>query len=184
MKRRTLLISAGVIGGAIVGGLVWLSTQTYEIMIPQSAIQSELDKKFPIEKSAMFVINFRIENPKVILREGSDRIRLTADINISSPIQDDAKGKAEISGKVRFDKNTGQFFFSEAKIDKIDVEGSSGDIIQKFDSMASDAMGEFLENQPLYTLDTNDFRQAFFKATLKQIVIRDQNVVLRMGLGF
>jgi hypothetical protein len=184
MKRRTLLIAAGVIGGALVGGLVLLSTMTYEVVIPQSKIQEELDKKFPIEQSAMFVINIKLQDPKVILDDGAERIRFRMNVDISSPIQDDAQGTAEISGKIRYARETGEFFFTDAKIDKIEVDGAAGDLIEKFDSMASDALRDFLENQPLYTLDTNDFRQAIFKATLKEIKIRDQSVILRMGLGF
>jgi Protein of unknown function (DUF1439) len=118
----------------------------------------------------------------VILAEGADRVRFTMDLNVSGIMSDDAQGKAEISGKIRYDRGTGQFFFSDAKIDKIDMDGTAGGLIEKFDGMLSDAMRDFLENQPLYTLDTEDVRQAVFKATLKEVVIRDKSVVLRMGI--
>jgi Protein of unknown function (DUF1439) len=181
MKRRTLLVTLGVVGAVVVGGLAVLSTMTYEISIPQSKIQEEIDKKFPIEKSA-FIVNIKLQDPKVILAEGADRVRFTMDLNVSGIMSDDAQGKAEISGKIRYDRGTGQFFFSDAKIDKIDMDGTAGGLIEKFDGMLSDAMRDFLENQPLYTLDTEDVRQAVFKATLKEVVIRDKSVVLRMGI--
>jgi Protein of unknown function (DUF1439) len=181
MKRRTLLVTVGVVGAAIVGGLAFLSTLTYEIAIPQSKIQEEIDKKFPIEKSA-FIINIKLDQPKVILEEGSERVRFSVNLNVSGMMSDDSQGKAQVSGKIRYDRGTGQFFFSDAKIDKIDMEGGAGGLIEKFDGMLSDAMRDFLENQPLYTLDTEDFRQAIFKATLKEVVIRKESIVLRMGV--
>lgn len=180
MKRRTLLIGAGT-GVALVGGIAVLSRLSYDVEISKEQIQEQLNKVFPIEKSA-FVLSLKLENPEVILEEGSDRLKFSMDAELGTPLQDEpAKGKALISGKIRFERDTGQFFFSEAKIDKFDVPGIPFD---KFDGMANDALGNFAETQAIYTLDTSDIRQAFFKYTLRSIQVRNQKLVLRMGLGF
>jgi hypothetical protein len=180
MKRRTLLITGAITGAALVGGIALLSGLTYNVEITKAQIEEKLKEYFPIEKSAL-VFSLKLQNPEVILENGSDRLKFGMDAELGSPFQDDpAPGKAIISGKIRYERDTGEFFFDDAKIEKFDVPGIPFD---KFDGMANDMLSNFLESQALYKLDTNDIRQAIFKYTLRKIEIRDQKLILQMGLG-
>jgi hypothetical protein len=184
MKRRTWLTGAIIAGCAAVGGLWLLSNLNYEVKIPQSVLQQNIEQYFPIEKK-QFIIEVKIDNPKVILEDGSDRLKFGVDMDVSSGFQDfDVTGNAIISGKVMYRRDTGEFFLGDANIDKVNFEGNGDEIFQKFDQMANNALREFLDNQPLYKLDSNDIRQTLLKLTLKDVIIRDRNLILKMGVGF
>lgn len=152
------------------------------IRIRQDQIQQQLDQRFPIEKTLMLVAKVVVAHPQVNLQESGDRLRFGVDVTLSVPTQQDIKGSAAMSGKVEYDAEKGEFFLTDAQVEKLEMPG----IPEKYGSQVQTVLGtiskEVLNRIPLYSLKDSDRAQAMAKLFLKDVSVGGGELRVTMGL--
>uniref|UniRef100_B8HQE7 DUF1439 domain-containing protein n=1 Tax=Cyanothece sp. (strain PCC 7425 / ATCC 29141) TaxID=395961 RepID=B8HQE7_CYAP4 len=184
MKQRRLLTTLAAGGAILGGGLIFLSTWTHNIVIPESRLQEMVQQYFPIEQNIMFFLNIKLENPQIMLENNSDRIKFKLDIDGSSPLGSDLQGTGLVSGKVSYVKETGEFFIVEPQIENIQVQGMPADLFSRFDQTANQLLQDYLQRQPVYKITSDTFPTYLVRLTLKEVEVKDQNLILKMRLAF
>jgi hypothetical protein len=183
MKQKNIITGIAIAGLGIAAGLFALSQYTYDLVITQNQIQESVDKAFPIEKSFMFIFDVELTDPKVLLTDGDRRVKAGVDVRLSSKLGNrDFTGNGMISGNVAYNSDTGEFFLVDSKIEELKSQEIPDEYIEKFNDTASDALRDFLEREPVYTLNSEDQRQALLKLVLKDVVVKDKKLILKMGL--
>jgi len=73
MKNLFLLI---VTAAALIAGYLYFQKDGVPISIPESQIDAEMAKSFPVTQTFLQIIDLTYSNPKITLQPGSDRVQL------------------------------------------------------------------------------------------------------------
>ncbi len=181
MKKTLIVLAALIVLGA--AGYWFLRGRIFAITITQEQIQAQLDQKFPIDKAMLLVLKLTLQNPKVHLHEGSERIDFSVDALLTTVVEGkQLKGSAALSGLVRYDPGHGQFFFDDARVDDLAIAGLSERYHEQAVKLATLAVREYVQGKPLYTLDQADVKQSLAKLTLRSVRVVGGRLVVAMGL--
>ena len=151
------------------------------IDIDQAKIQQQLDPRFPIEKNYL-VSSVALSHPKVALKEGSDRIHFSVDVAASIVGQKKVTGTAEISGAVKYDANTGEFFLNDSKVENLAVSGLPDKHLDQIKTVVSMVGKEALDRFPIYKLSSTDRIQSMAKMFLKSVAVSHGKLRITMGI--
>ena len=179
MKKIFLLLVLVIMAAA--GYFGWQFVQKgFSIDITQEQIQAQLTPKFPIQKNILLA-NITLSDPKVTLKESSDRVFIGANVAVTVPTQPKASGATTLSGKVVYAPEQGAFVLSDMRVEELKVPGVSSQILEKASALISEVGAQVLNRFPIYTLDPNDRTQKLAKSVLKSVNV--VNGKLRVSLG-
>jgi hypothetical protein len=150
------------------------------ISLTQAELQARVAPKFPVT-IAKPLVTVTLENPKVLLPEGRDRIGLAVDIRVKLPLGKSVSGKAAALGVPRYDGASRAFYFADPTIETFEVEGMNPEHEQLVRSLVQAAAATTLERVPIYHLDHN-YKQIAAAAILKETAVRNSALHLSLGL--
>jgi hypothetical protein len=186
MKRvafALLLVMAIAIGGA------WflLRGNEFEFRFTQEQLLEKLSERMPLHKRYLILFEVELDNPRLTLVEGSDRVNagLDAALNIQIQIGEQAlrpTGTLDASGGVRYDSERGQFFLTDPVIEHFEIQGIPERYTNQANRVLSMALSEYYADRPIYTLNTAKLKQAMTKLVLKRVVVEGGELVVILGL--
>ena len=157
----------------------------FDVIITNSQIQEKLDSKFPIAKTYLLFFEITYKNARIILENGSDKVRIGLDVTLNIPVNEDTEllgGSVEIISDIDFNSNTEQFFLINCQIDKLSVNGIPPTYTDKVNDIVNIAVKEYLNNFPIYTLSAKDIKTTTVKLLIKDVKIRDGVLVVTLGV--
>jgi hypothetical protein len=182
--RRWVMTGVILFVGGVAVSAWMLYGRTFTIVIPQEKIQQALNEKFPINKTHLLIFTVQYANPRVILEEGSDRLTAGVDAKALFKMNDVSfSGTAVISGLLEYSRETGEFMLKQATVEKLDIEGIPERYAKKVNDVSTLAVKEYLDRKPVYRLKQSDVKQSLAKLALKKVTVRDQALVVTMGIG-
>lgn len=149
--------------------------------LTEAEIQQRVDMQMPLRRKTI-VADVLIQNPQVVLKEGSDRIGIRADIQATFLDGSVTNGSAFIDGKIRYVPESGEFFFVEPELKELDIENASARDQEMVRGIADVIIKKALTMFPVYELRDDDLKQKFAKSMLKSVTVRDRKLVLELGL--
>jgi len=156
----------------------------FTIELSESQIQKKLDERFPMNKQHLLVLTLTLSDPRVELTEGSDRISfgLSASVNIRINAQPKPLGgKGQISTALRYDPTDASFYLGDPAIQRLEVQGVPVEYVDVVNKLARELLSERLERYPVYTLDRPDLTQTAARLLLKELTVRNGNLVITLG---
>ena len=184
MSRKVLLGIGGalVVAVALAAGLLW--KREYVLELDQAQLQKSLDAAFPVEKTYLVIIKIDLSDPAVALHESSDRIRFAVSVGVGVPgINGRLRGRAELSGRIRYEPDHGAFYAEEPTVEQLSVHGLPDRYVDKTRGAVAWAVKGVLESRPVYTLKTGDVRQSAARLLLKDVRVSGGKLRLRLGVG-
>lgn len=116
------------------GTYAYLRGKRYHIEITQSQIDAGLTKIFPKSKGFLVFLSITYSNPEVTLLEENDRIRVGMDVTVSIRIDGEEKqlgGSCTATSGIAYDPETQALYLSDAKIEKLVIQGIPTEHIEK-----------------------------------------------------
>ncbi|HKJ87793.1 MAG TPA: DUF1439 domain-containing protein [Gammaproteobacteria bacterium] len=171
-----LLLLAGAYYYFSAGGLV--------IRISEPEIQKQLNQQLPLTKTYLTIIQVTLNNPRIDLVEGADRVRggMDVELNIAGlPGSKPAEGTVDASSGVIYRAQKGQFYLSDPVIENLKVQGIPKEYTKKAKEALTEALAEYYKDQPIYTLNPNDTKQAVARMVLKDVRVQNKQLVLTLG---
>jgi Protein of unknown function (DUF1439) len=184
MKKIAAVIVVLVIVAAV-GAYVVLRGEEYELRLTQQQIQEKLDQIFPMTKRHLLLFEVDYSNPKVILTEGSDRIRFSLDAvlsNFATTSGQRLSGSCEMVAGLRYDADRHAFFLTDPVIEKLDLGGLPVELTPKVEQAFKATAEEVLDIRPVYTLRPTDLKKAAARAVLKSVLVEKGELVITLGL--
>lgn len=178
--RRILLVLVVAAAALAVYWLYRAETDGISIYLTEAQLQQQLETKFPIERS-LLLAKAVFSDPKVQLKEGTNRIHLSADAVAIVPTQPEWKGSAEFSGGVRYDPEQGAILLEDARIENLVLAGVPEKYHAPVKELGTVVAREYLNRVPIYKLDPADYRQSVALFVLKSVSV--ENGRLRIVLG-
>ena len=152
------------------------------IEITPEQIQRRLDKRFPITKQYLMLLELTLADPIVELREGSDRVGFGVSAATNVRVDgEDLTGRAHMTAAIRYVPERGSLFLVDPSLEQLDISLLPDKYKNAVTQAASLATQEFLDDYEIYKLEQSDFKQRLAKLILRDIVVEDG--LLRITLG-
>jgi hypothetical protein len=138
-------------------------------------IERELSKSFPVTRSYS-VLCVELSNPKIALQPGSDRIGLkliaTAGVAIVK-----VNGSVTVSGKLRYEPDTSQFFLDAPVVTSLELPGLPETQQPQLLDTINVAVQAVLPTVPIHKLE-----EGSKKMFLRAVRVEDGQVIAELGL--
>ncbi len=165
-----LLLSSGCVRNIDSNGLT--------LKLNESQLNKKSDK-FPIKENFVFA-NIDIKQPKIYIKNGSNKLNAKMDLNLSAIFIPTSKGTFEISGEPYFNKEKSAIFLRDINIE--DLEFTDLNLNKRFAntllSNMKPVVDTIFEQMPIYEIDKNSFKGSF----VKDIKIENSELLVTFGL--
>jgi hypothetical protein len=181
MKR----IIIGLVVIALLGAGIWFAyrfaSEGVVVEVTQQEIQDQLDGQFPVSRSYL-LLTVEMLNPRVTLKEGAERIHFGVEVTASIPTQAPFKGSGEISGEVRYEPSVGQFFLEDSRMEELNIPGVPENYRPQLQQVVEGITREYLARQPIYQLQSGDFRQSLAQMFLQSVTVANGKLRIHLGI--
>jgi hypothetical protein len=144
-------------------------------------IQRRLEAKFPVEQQ-VFVSTVTLEQPRVILREGSDRIGIDLRIRVRAPLLPEYGGQVAVTGKLVYRREETAFFLREPVLEDLVIDGLRAEHAELVRKPAETAASAALETIPVYRLEGRDLEEVGARSLLETVVVRDGKLCATLAI--
>lgn len=149
-----------------------------EVVISRSQIQAMVDKKFPFDANAV-IARLTVDSPRVYF--------VGTNVGIEVHIQGgfmgtELEGTVDLNGRLTYEKEEGAFFLKDIEISEITVNDAGFRDTDRFKPIVAKMVTNYLDDFPVYRLDTDDSKQSIAKYLLKDIAVRGDTLVVTLGL--
>lgn len=183
--RKILVVLAAVLLVGVLGVFLYLQGKEYTFRFTEAELQQKLAERLPISKTYLFIFEVVLDEPRLTLVEGSNRVNAGLDVTLNIYINDEPQplgGELDVSGGVRYDAAEGQFFLTDPVIENLQVQGIPARYTDRVNSVLTKAIGEYYADRPIYTLDKSNVKTAAAKLVLKNVVVENSVLIVTLGV--
>lgn len=183
MKKIVISITI-ILLATLVGAYCYFSNREYEFRFSESQLHAKMSEKLPLTKKYLF-IKVRLDNPRINLVNGSDRVAAGLDVTLDLTINKKAKtleGSVDATGGVKYLAESGEFFLTDPVIEDLSIQGIPDKYTEKANQVLSKALAKYYEDHPIYTLRPTDVKHAAARLVLKNVIIEDKQLVVTIGI--
>jgi hypothetical protein len=185
MNKTVLLIVLALLLVGVGGAYWYFAGRTYVIAIPEAELRDRIAERLPFTRTYVMVLQVTLDNARVELVEGSDRLDAGVDLVLNIRVGREPLnlgGSIDLSGAIAYRADGGQFFLTEPRIDRLDVQGVPEEYRERVREALTRALAEYFATRPLYTLKATDLKQSAARMLLKDVVVADKQLVITLGL--
>ena len=151
----------------------------FDLKISEEKLQMLIDKKFPYENK-IFLSKMKISNPKIILKDNSNKIYVSSDIKVNIFNELDFNTSSLLSGVVKFNNKTNDFFLDDFKIEKLNTKNLSKEVrllvINNLERLAK----HILKTEAIYHLEKEELGMIASKLDIQKIIVKDKNMIITL----
>ena len=183
--KITAIIAVVILVALAAGTYYYFSGKEYIVRLSESDIQKKLEEKLPLRKTYLLIIEVTLNNPRVHLENGSDRVRAGLDVEFNITLNKILKpvgGTVDASAGIRYMAENGQFFLTNPIIENLEVQGVPEKYTDKINVALTKAIAEYYARHPIYILKTSDTKQALAKMVLQDVIVENNDLVVTLGI--
>jgi len=120
------------------------------------------------------------------LVNGSDRVRAGLDVALNVRVGEQPLpmgGSLDASAGIRYDPKAGQFFLTQPKIEHLNLQGVPEQYAPLVAVALSKALETYCADHAIYTLRASDAKQLAARLVLKSVAVKQQQLVVTLGIG-
>jgi hypothetical protein len=178
MKSSLVFLLGLVTGVVLTVGLYFIylplkhDAELLTLTFTEAELQKKLARKFPREETKFEVVQITIDEPRVELVGGNNRVRLFATATIGIPFVASERIEGVFSCSVRYNREdytlrTSDYKVEELKTDRLPQKYAG--IVEKTISIAAK---ELFDDQIVYTLDGEKNRDVLARTFLREIRVK------------
>lgn len=183
--RKNLIILGVLLVFVAVGAYLHFEGREYTFRFTESQLHDKLAERLPLRKTYLLIFQVVLDNPRLLLVDGSDRVNAGLDVTLNFRINNEPLplgGELDVSGGIRYEESEGQFYLTDPIIEKLNVQGIPASITDRVNSVLTRALGEYYADRPINTLRKSDVKQAAARLLLKNVVVRNRELVITLGI--
>ena len=154
---------------------------SYTLELSESEIQERVEAMMPLEKKKFFVTTI-LTNPVVDLIESTNALGLSTDVAVKAPGNIVGRGRVSFTGTLRYDNDSGVFYFDNLKVISLDVKKLLPETLPKIKKILESVAKQFLAKKPIFRLKDNNLKHKLAQSILKSIAVNNENLVIELGL--
>ena len=170
------------------GSFAVLKTSGVVVTISEERLNAELAALFPMEQEVAAGVRLTLSEPTVVWAESGDgRLEFAARADAEVlPLNRRYGGRAQISGAIRFDGDTGEFYLLDSRVEAVDVDGVPALFQAPLALVADRLAGERLEREAFYQLEGPLQGEGLLARlpglVVREVVVADRGLHVRVGL--
>ena len=183
--RIGLIAGAALLIALLAGVAVYLHGKRFTVRITQAQISEQLATRFPIERTVLLLLRWRLTDPQVTFLPERQRVVVGLDAHLNARLdgqRDDLGGRIEVETALRYDPERGAFFLVDPVITKLAIEGIPEAHVMRVQDSARSLLIEAFNQFPVHTLRRADLAQGTARKVLKDVRIEDEAIVVVLGL--
>jgi len=184
MQLKFLIASVAAVL-LVLGGLLLASQKNYVFRFSEPELQQKLGDRLPLTKNYLFIFDVTLDEPRVDLVDGSDRIGAGIDVILNIKVgesQTPLGGSVDVIGGVKYVPEQGEFFITDPEIVSLNIQGLPSAYAERAGDVVSRALAEYYRTRPIYSLEGTDASHVATKLLLKDVAVEDQELVVTLGL--
>lgn len=150
---------------------------SYTLELTESELQEKANSLMPLEKKKFFITTILI-NPVIDLVSGSEEIILTTDVQAIAPGNLSGNGVVSFSGSIRYDNESGSFYFDDLKVISLEIEQVPDEALPKIQKVLEFVAKKYLTIKPVFTFKDNNLKHKLAKATLDSVTIENEKLLV------
>ena len=190
MFKGEILKKAGIaivilLIAAVVGTYFYFSGKEYIFRFSENQIHEKLAQKLPLTQKYLLIFEVTLDNPRVTLTNGSDRVSAGLDIILNIWVNKNTKplgGTIDASGGVEYVSEKGEFFLTDPVVEHFAVQGIPDKYTEQVNKVLTKALNKYYETHPIYTLRPTDLKHAAARLILKNVIIENQQLIVTLGI--
>ncbi len=182
---RIVVATIAILLIAAVGAFYLLRDRDYVFRFSEPELRGKLDEQLPWSERYLFIFEVTLDNPRIDLIEGSDRVAGGVDATLNIYVNNNPKplaGAVDLTGGVRYASEEGAFYLTDPVIEKVAIRGIPGAYANKANAALSSALSAFYRSRPIYKLDGTKAPHQATRLLLKDVVVKDEHLVVTLGL--
>ena len=161
ISRRTVLTAGAIAASTLLLASCSTLIGPRDVTISQAKMQQGLERRFPIDKRLLSVIDVKLFNPQVTLQPERERVALAIDATATPPfVRQQWRGNLQLSGHLVFNAQRNAVYLSEASVDKVAIAGMDEAQQRQFAKIASLLADQLMHETPIYTFKPDELRYA------------------------
>lgn len=181
MKKAAVVLLILVV--LVLGSAFFYLRHGHVYEIAEADIQQNIVSHFPVEKCVL-VFCLELSEPFVRLNDDQVRIEFGSRALMEVAFSDDEyDGSAEYSGMLTYDAAQISFYLSDARLESLQVSGVAEKHKENLDKLAALLVKDYLRANPVYSFKDTTFELIAPWLELKEVVMRDGVLRIRMGLA-
>lgn len=183
--NKIVLSLLGLIALFLLCAYLYFANREYVVTIPQETIVEKLNEKLPLTKTYLLFFDLTIENPRVDLGIGENRIGVGMDLLLNIRVKGGDKplgGSVDVSGTIKYSPEEGAFYLAEPEIESLSIQGLPEKHKSKVSTIVKTGLTKFYSSRPIYKLKSSDVKQATAKLVLKNLEVQDESLRITLGL--
>ena len=129
-----------------------------EYSATRAELQAEMTRRFPLQQRYAELFTVTLRDPQLTLDPANNRLRVTALLDIASPLLGPAgvEGLVSVSSALRYDAPARAVRLVQPRADRIVMQGLSGRDAERLQQIGAVVAQELLRDQALHTFDAKD----------------------------
>lgn len=155
-----------------------------ELRFSGAQITRQLAPSFPLRRCVFGNLGCaELKNPRVQMKRDDQRLFMDLDVRFEPlPGQGITHGRVQFAGIPAYDPREGAFYLRRPELLDLSVDGIGAAEARQISGLISGMLADqFFSDQPLWTLDESDPRQAMARLTLRGLSVRNGVLVVVMG---
>lgn len=160
--------------------------RSYEVVIPESEVRGDLQRKFPTSERYAGVAEVTLRDPSLLL--GRSQNRLTIGLNavvtpLGITIAEVGRGRVVFTSGLAFNDSLGHFYLDDVNVDSValDLIEVEEDVEEGIEEVIRVMLREELEGTPVYHLKPGEIRTTVARLFLRDVRIRKDAIVVTLG---
>jgi len=150
------------------------------LTLSRADLQRRVERLFPIRREDALV-SVILSDPRVMLRDGSERIGLRLRIGVTAA-QSSAAGSVGVDGVLRFLNSSGEFYLDDASVEELSVDSVPPLYLDEIRQLADGVVRDLLEERPIYVLSQGRGSQGLLGSEVKSVKVRNGQLVVELAL--
>lgn len=153
----------------------------FTLEFTEAQLQEKIDAMMPLEKKRL-LFTIVISDPALKLLQGEDRLNVRANLSVKVPGGVTGSGKVNITGKLRYDKDKGEFYLDEPVINEMHVDKVPDNYQAQIKSLTQKSVEKAMARKPVYKLKDDNVKQKLAKSTLQSVRVDGGKLIVEFGL--
>jgi hypothetical protein len=132
-----------------------------DVEVSQAQLQQAVERRFPIERRYVELLDVTVAAPRVLLRPEANRIATELEVLVSDRVfHGQHRGTIALNYGLRFEASDNSVRLTNVRIDRFDIDGASALLRQQLDRVGVQLAEATLNERAIYTLRPRDVEAA------------------------
>lgn len=156
-RRRGWVVGAAATVAAVLTAGCAALMDPRDVEVSQAQLQQAVERRFPIERRYLELLDVMVAAPRVLLRPEVNRLATEFEVLVSDRVfHGQHRGTIALNYGLRFEPSDNSVRLTNVRVDRFEIDGAPALLRQQLDRLGVQLAEQTLNERPIYTLRPKD----------------------------